>query len=114
MVRLRSLDVISCAKIYGIMHFIIGILLALFFVLIGLVGLAAAPGRQKFGMIGVLVFAALAPFLYAVFGFVAGAISALLYNWIASIAGGIKMELETVPVPQFVPPSAPLAADLAM
>jgi hypothetical protein len=114
MVRLRSVDVISCAKIYGILNFVIGILFGIFFVLIGLIGLAAAPGQQKFGMIGVLFFAAIAPFLYGALGFVMGAISALLYNWIASIVGGIKMELETVPIPQFVPPSPPPTADAAM
>jgi hypothetical protein len=113
MVLLRSLDVISCAKIYGIIHFIIGILFALFFVLIGLVGIAAAPGQQKFGMIGVLFFAALAPFLYGALGFVIGAISAVLYNWIASLVGGIKMELETVPGPQFAPAPPPAAANVA-
>jgi hypothetical protein len=114
MVRLRSVDVISCAKIYGILNFVIGILFGIFFVLIGLIGLAAAPGQQKFGMIGMLFFAAIAPFLYGALGFVMGAISALLYNWIASIVGGIKMELETVSIPQFVPPSSPPAADAAM
>ena len=114
MVRLRSLDVISCAKIYGIIHFILGILFALFFVLIGLIGVAATPGQQKFGMIGVLIFAALTPFLYGALGFVIGAVSALLYNWIASMVGGIKMELETVPVPQFTPPPPPPAANAAM
>jgi hypothetical protein len=114
MVRLRSLDVISCAKIYGIIHFILGILFALFLVVIGMIGLAAAPGQQKFGMIGVLFFAAIAPFLYGALGFVIGAISALLYNWIASMVGGIKMELETVQVPQFAPPPPPSAASVAL
>ena len=114
MVRLRSLDVASCAKIYGIIHFIIGILFALFFVLIGLIGLASAPGQQKFGMIGVLFFAALAPFLYGALGFVIGAISALLYNWIASMVGGIKMELEALPTPQFVLPPQPPPTSVAM
>ena len=59
MVRLRSVDVLSCAKIYGILHMALGVLVALLLVLVGLVGFAAAPGQQKFGMIGILVFAAL-------------------------------------------------------
>jgi len=55
----------------------IGVLIGLLFVLIGLIGLAAAPGQQKFGMIGMLIFAALSPFLYGAFGFVIGAVGAL-------------------------------------
>jgi len=104
-VRLRSVDVLSCAKIYGILHMAIGVVVALFLVLIGLVGLAAAPGQQKFGMIGVLVFAALSPFLYGLFGFIVGALMTLLYNWVAASVGGIKMELESLTEPQVAPPS---------
>jgi hypothetical protein len=107
MVRLRSLDVMSCAKIYGILHMAIGILMGLLFVVIGMIGLATAPGQQKFGMVGVLVFAALSPFLYGAIGFVLGALMALFYNWIASAVGGIQMELETVPVAYAAPPEQP-------
>jgi hypothetical protein len=109
MVRLRSVGVLSCAKIYGIIHMALGILFGVFFVLIGIVGLAAAPGRQKVGMIGFLVIAALSPFIYGALGFVIGAVGALLYNWIASAVGGIEMELQAVPL-TFVasPPPDPI------
>lgn len=106
MVRIRSVDVISCARIYGILHVAIGVLVGFVFVLVGMIGLAAAPGQRKFGMIGVLIFAALAPFVYGAIGFVVGALGALFYNWIASAVGGIQMELETVPAP-YVAPSHP-------
>jgi hypothetical protein len=107
MVRLRSIGVLSCAKIYGIVHMALGVLFGLFFVLIGLVGLAAAPSQQKLGMIGILIIAALSPFIYGALGFVIGAVGALLYNWIASAIGGIEMELDAVPVPSMAPPSLP-------
>jgi len=112
MVRVRSVDVISCAKIYGVLHVAIGVLVGLFFVLFGLIGFAAAPGAQKLGMVGILVVAAFSPFVYGAMGFVLGAIAALLYNWIASAIGGIQMELEAVPAPDFAPPqpSAPTPA----
>jgi len=109
MVRLRSVGVLSCAKIYGIVHMALGILFGLFFVLIGLVGLAAAPAQQKLGMIGILIIAALSPFIYGALGFVIGAVGALLYNWIASTIGGIEMELETVQVPTVNPAAPPPA-----
>lgn len=107
MVRLRSLDVISCAKVYGIIHMAIGILIGLMVVVIAMIGVAAAPGQQKLGMVGVLVIAALSPFLYGALGFVIGALSALLYNWIASAVGGIQMELEAVPSPYVAPLAQP-------
>ena len=106
MVRLRSMDVVSCAKVYGIIHMVIGIVFGLFFVVIGLVGLASAPGQGKLGMVGVLIVAALSPFVYGAIGFVIGALMALLYNWIAAVVGGIKVELEAVPA-AFVAPQPP-------
>lgn len=113
MVRLRSFDVMSCAKIYGILHMAIGILVGLFLVVIGLVGFATASGHQKFGMVGIIVIAALSPFVYGIIGFILGAIGALLYNWVASAIGGIQMELEAVPeryVAAQQPPPAPSSA----
>ena len=104
MVRLRSVGVLSCAKIYGIIHMTLGILFGVFFVVIGIVGLAAAPGQQKLGMIGILIIAALSPFIYGALGFVIGAMVALLYNWIASAVGGIEMELQAVPIAYVAPP----------
>ena len=97
MVRLRSVGVMSFAKIYGIVNMAIGLLVSIFLVLFGVVGLAVVPGQQKFGMVTFLVLAVLAPFFYGAIGFVSGAIGALLYNWVASAIGGLEMELEAVP-----------------
>ena len=44
------MDVISCAKTYGIFHRAIGMLVMLVLVLVGRVGCVAAHGMQKFGM----------------------------------------------------------------
>jgi hypothetical protein len=114
MVRLRSVGVLSCAKIYGIVHMALGILFGVFFILIGVVGLAAAPSQQKLGMIGILVIAALSPFIYGALGFVIGAVGALLYNWIASAIGGIEMELDAVHVPSIPPTPSPAEPNAAV
>jgi hypothetical protein len=114
MVRLRSVGVLSCAKIYGVIHVALGILFGLFFVLIGGLGLAAAPAQQKLGMIGILVIAVLSPFIYGAIGFVAGAVGALFYNWIASAFGGIEMELEAAPLAHVPAMPQPPAANPAL
>jgi len=80
-------------------------------VLVGVVGLAAAPTQQKLGMVGLLIMAAMMPVLYAGLGFLFGALWGLIYNWSASMIGGIEMELEAVPA-AFVPAQAPVANPL--
>ena len=111
MVRLRSVGVLSCAKISAILHAAIGVLAALVVVLVGVVGLAAAPAQQKLGMVGLLIMAAMMPFLYAGMGFLFGGLWGLIYNWSASAIGGIEMELEAVPA-AFAPAQAPAANPL--
>jgi hypothetical protein len=76
------------------------------FVLVDLVSLAAADGQHKLGMVAFLIIAVLSPFIYGAVGFVGGAIGAL-YNWIASLIGGIEMELEAIRIVQATPPATP-------
>lgn len=98
MVRLRSVGVLSCARVSAILHGALGVLVSLLVAIAGLAGTAATPSPPKLGMIGILIVAAIMPFFYALLGFVFGALSALLYNWVASAIGGIEMELEAVPL----------------
>ena len=81
------------------------ILFGLFFVLIGLVGLATAPGQQKLGIVGILIIAGLSPFIYR--RPVIGAVGALFYNWIASAIGGLEMELDAVHAPDMAAAPSP-------
>jgi len=105
MVRLRSIGVLSSAKIFAVVQTAIGILVGFLFLLFGIVGAAIAPGRQKFGMLGIVLLAVLMPVFYAVLGFVMGAIWAFVYNLAANAFGGLELEFETLPaaVP-FSPP----------
>ncbi len=97
MMRLRSLGVLSVAKITGITYFVLGILIAMILLIIGAFSLAIAPASQKIGTLGMIVFAILAPFIYGVVGFVSGALSAVVYNFVAERVGGIEFDLESVP-----------------
>ena len=113
---LKSVGVLSVAKIMGLVYGCMGILLMPFFLIIGLVGSLAGQKDQPFagafpGAIGI-VFAILAPFFYGIMGFVTGAIGAFLYNLLAKWVGGLELELEVqtaglvAPYP-IVPPATP-------
>jgi hypothetical protein len=108
----KSVGVMSIAKIMGLIYACIGLILSPLFLLIGLLGSMAGQSKTPFaGMFGV-VFAVLLPVTYGVLGFIAGAIGALLYNLFARLAGGFELQLEllpdtpTAPYP-IIPPAIP-------
>ena len=98
----KSVGVLSVAKIMALMYACMGLLVAPFFLLFGLIGsMAGQDGNPFAGIVGV-VLAVLMPIVYGVLGFIAGAIGALLYNLFAKLVGGFELELE-------VQPAAPVA-----
>jgi len=109
MTRIKSIGVMSFAKISGLGYFAIGLLAAPFFLIFGLVG--AAAGRQagvpQFGALFGVVLAIMAPFFYGGMGFITGAIGALVYNLLAGWVGGVEVEFEAVPPVYPVIPASP-------
>lgn len=100
----KSVGVMSFAKIMGLVYGCLGLIVVPFFLIAGLAGSFASPDKSAFpfaGAIGV-AFAILAPLIYGGMGFVFGAIGALIYNLVAKWIGGLELELE-------VRPSAPSA-----
>lgn len=104
MKEVKRVDVISLAKIYGLVMavggLVLGILVTVFSALLG--GLAAGinrPGPAGFGsMLGFgsmgifgIVFI---PIMLGVLGFISGAVGAIIYNNVADFIGGVKLELE--------------------
>jgi hypothetical protein len=98
--RIKSVGVLSSAKMACVIYGCIGLLI-IPFVLIG--GLASfARGSNGAGAIGGLAFLGIgifAPIFYAGMGFVVGAVTALIYNLAAKWMGGIEIELESPLVP---------------
>ena len=92
---LKSVGVMSVAKILGLLYGCIGLLFAPLFLLFGLMGSLVGQGKTPFAGIFGVVFAVLMPVLYGGMGFVTGAISALLYNVLAKWMGGYELQLET-------------------
>jgi hypothetical protein len=96
---LKSVGVMSCAKIAGTLYGLMGILIGGIFALISTLGLALGQGASSqvpawlgaiFG-VGAIVFV---PIVYGIMGFIGGLITALLYNLLAGFVGGIEMELQ--------------------
>ena len=99
--QLRSIAVVSCAKVLAILYGILGFLIGALFSLVFLVGSAVAPagafpGAPNRGLIG-LVFGigsiVFFPIFYAVIGAVSGLIMSSLYNVVARHVGGIEIEI---------------------
>jgi len=91
----KRVGVWSAARLYAAIMAAFGVLIGIPFALFSLVGAGLAPEGQSwmgpvFG-IGAIVFL---PVLYGVMGLVIGAVSAVLYNFFASIVGGLSVDVE--------------------
>lgn len=92
---IKSIGVLSVGKLMAFLYAVLGLLFGILFSLFSLVGAAiggrdAGPIMLVFG-IGAFIFF---PIFYGIIGFLAGIISSALYNLVASIVGGIEVELK--------------------
>ena len=95
--RIQKVGVGQLAKVMGVLYFLMGIVFVAFFVLFsrlwpGTSG-AGMPGFGFASGFGVVFFM---PLLYAFLGVVFGALTALLYNFVASFLGGVEIDLESI------------------
>ena len=113
---IRRFGVMSVAKVYGLLTFIFGLIFGviygLFLILFGAAmtaasseGINAAAGGVSTVALGLGIMIGL-PVFYGILGFVMGAISALVYNILAGMVGGIKFDLEGVQQ-EYAPPPPP-------
>jgi hypothetical protein len=98
---IKSVRVLSVAKILGLLYGCMGLLVAPMFLMMGLIGSAlgqqSSPFAGNFGLGLGIGIAVLAPVFYGAMGFVMGAVSALLYNLFAKWVGGFELEMEVRP-----------------
>ena len=112
---IKRFGVISVAKIYGLLLFVVGLIIGVIYglilILFGAAMTAVGPGRDAAAggistvVIGIIMMIAI-PLFYGVLGFISGAIGALIYNAVAGVIGGIKFELEGVQH-EYAPPPPP-------
>jgi hypothetical protein len=95
---LKSVDVMSVARITGLVYGGLGLIFVPIFLLFLSFGTLVGRGDSTFAGIFFYAMAVLMPISYGVMGFIVGAIAALLYNIAARWVGGIELDLDSVPV----------------
>jgi len=108
MYSIKSVDVISFAKIMAAVHGCLSLVLIPFFLIAALISFAAGGSSNAMPALGIgamgVVFAVVLPFFYAAIGFLIGALMAWVYNLVARKIGGVSFELTGPSITQ--PPSA--------
>jgi len=94
MYSLRSVNVMSCAKITGAIHGGLGLIFLPFFLLGGFISLFSGNNSGDLPGAVMLILAFLAPLFYGAMGFALGAFMGWAYNLVARHLGGIQLELK--------------------
>jgi hypothetical protein len=103
--RIKKLGVLSVAKMYSAMAFVISLLIAipygLIIIIYSLIGGSAVGGNAGLAVggggivFGILIMIGL-PIMYTIMAFIGGALGALIYNLFANFVGGIEIEVESI------------------
>ncbi|NOY43427.1 MAG: hypothetical protein GXP26_16530 [Planctomycetes bacterium] len=94
---IKKIEAFSCGKVLGALYALAGLIFGGIFSLISLVGVAgAAQGADGvapmlFGLGAIIIL----PVMYGIMGFIGGIIGAALYNVVASVVGGIELEIQS-------------------
>jgi hypothetical protein len=84
--RIKRFGIASTALTVAVIYFVLGLIIAPIFFL---ATLGTRPSASMPGLVFLL-----APFIYAVFGYVFAAIGCFIYNVIAGWTGGVALTLE--------------------
>jgi len=82
--------------VYAILGLIVGVFMALFYMMIGSLGSAVGnmgPGARMLGFGFGLGSIIIAPIIYGILGGIGGALGALIYNLAASWVGGLEVDI---------------------
>lgn len=91
MTVIKSIDIISWAKIHALFGIVFGLIYGILFAILGtaLGAIHDLPGLTTLGLLSIIVF----PIIFGIMAFICGAILAFLYNIFAGSIGGIEIEL---------------------
>jgi len=92
---IRRIDPISAMKVAAVLYAVIGLVIGAVVSLVSMLGFMATSGNGRaFGLLFGAAAIIIAPIFYAVIGAIGAAIMALVYNVVAGLTGGLKIELE--------------------
>lgn len=92
---IKRIDVLSVAKITGIIAAAFGLFFGLiFFLFSSLFGAILGNHGGGSAMFGGIAGIFLLPILYGIFGFIGGLIQAFVYNLASGFVGGVRIEVE--------------------
>jgi hypothetical protein len=93
----RRVGALSLAKLMGALYVLVGLFFGAIVSLISVLGGAFVPSDESSGMTGALFGAAaivVLPICYGLLGFLTSLIGAALYNAVASVVGGVEIEMQ--------------------
>jgi hypothetical protein len=93
----RRVGALSLAKLMGALYVFVGLFFGAIVSLISVLGGAFVPSDEASGMTGALFGAAaiiVLPICYGLLGFLTSLIGAALYNAVASVVGGVEIEMQ--------------------
>ena len=94
MQTIKRIGVFSLARLLAFIYFFLGIVFGIifgFFILLGVV-FARETSMSVFLGLGIAV---MMPVFYGALGFLFGALGGVLFNWAASLIGGLQIELDS-------------------
>ena len=102
---MTRIGVLSCGKVMGVLYAALGFIGGVFVSVISLAqaAIGSAASNQWEAWLGLLLGVGAVvffPAFYGAMGFVGGLISALLYNWIAGLIGGLEVDFEQRATPE--------------
>jgi hypothetical protein len=91
---LKSIAPLKAGIMLGVIYGVLGLVFIPFFLLMSAAG-SQLPAPQRVGIMALGAgFAIMLPILYAVLGFIGGALSAFIYNVAAKFVGGMEFDVE--------------------
>ncbi len=98
----KRVDPMSLGKVLAVIYGVIALIIAVIYLfIIVIIGAAAGAASNNLalgligGLFGGILIGALIVLMYAGIGFLAGLITAAIYNVVAKRVGGVQIELET-------------------
>lgn len=96
-VSVKRIDIVSAGLMIGGLYALLGLLIGGLVSLMAILGVAAAGDGNAMigGLVGGVGAMILMPIIYGGLGFIFGIIGAVLYNVLAAMIGGIKIDLQS-------------------